>query len=320
MKKTLILAITIIMTAFLLISCTEADDGKVLVGLGQFGEHPSLDNCRLGFIEGMKEAGFVEGENVIYDYKNASFAGDSAVLIAKDFVTEECDLICAIATPMAQAAYNNAYESGIPVVFTAITDPVIANLVEGNVTGTSDMLPVEAQLQLIRAMMPEATKIGILYTTSEDNSISTLATYKALAGEYGFEIVEKGITVSADIPMAVEGLLTEVDCLSNLTDNTVVGSLGVIIDRANNAGVPVFGSEETQMQAGCIAGEGLDYFDLGKQTGAIAARILNGESASDIDYQIIEESYLYINSKAAQGLGIDIPAELEERAIFVNED
>ncbi len=323
MKKVLLALLVITLSLSLaLASCTKTEDGTnggktmYTVAIGQFGEHPSLDNIRIGFIEGLKDAGYVEGENLTIVYKNASFNTDTCGLISKDFISAKVDLICAIATPMAQAAYNNAYETGIPVVFSAITDPVGAALTDGEVTGTSDILPAEAQLKLIRALMPEAKNIGILYTTSEDNSLSSLELYKELAGKYGFTIVDKGITVSADIPLALEGILPEIDCITNLTDNTVVGSLNTILDRAGEAGIPVFGSEITQVQAGCVAGEGIDYTDLGKQTSAIAAKILSAEAkASEIDFEVIKNSYLYINEEALEALGLVLPEDLAERAI-----
>ena len=276
--------------------------------------HASLDNCREGFIAGLAEEGFVEGENLSIDYQDANFDGGTSNLIAEAFVSSKVDLICAIATPMAQAAYNAA-EGKIPVIFTAVTDPVLAGITEGNITGTSDMLPVEAQLKLIRALMPGAAKIGIMYTTSEVNSESAIAVYKELAGDYGFEIITTGISVPADIPLAIDGLLAKVDCISNLTDNTVVGSLPIILEAAKAKGIPVFGSEIEQVKIGCAAAEGLEYYELGKQTGKMAAKVLKGEAeASDIPYEIITESFLYINSTVMAELGLILPSDMAGRA------
>ncbi|MDD4466133.1 MAG: ABC transporter substrate-binding protein, partial [Dehalococcoidales bacterium] len=190
----------------------------------------------------------------------------------------------------------------------------------GNITGTSDMLPVDAQLKLIRALMLDASKIRILYTTSEVNSESAIAVYEELAPGYGFEIVKSGISVAADIPLAIDGLLSKVDCISNLTDNTVVGSLPIILEAANEKNIPVFGSEIEQVKIGCIAAEGLEYYELGKQTGKMAARVLKGEAtASEIPYEIIEESLLYINSDVMEEMGFTLPAGLSDRAIDVAE-
>ncbi|HHX63245.1 MAG TPA: ABC transporter substrate-binding protein [Epulopiscium sp.] len=293
-------------------------DQQFTIGIGQFGEHGSLDNCREGFIQGLAEQGLIEGENLTIISENAQFDTGIANQIAGNFVGKKVDLIAAIATPMAQSAFNAADGKDIPVVFTAVTDPEAAMLTEGNVTGTSDKLPVEAQLKLIRAMLPEAKKIGILFTTSEVNSESTIAQYKELSGSYGFEIVPMGISVAADIPLATDKLLSQVDCITNLTDNTVVGSLPVILNKANAKNIPVFGSEIEQVKLGSIASEGLEYIELGKQTGRMAATILKGEKTTDeIPYEIIEESMLYINSDVMDALGITLPEALKERAIDV---
>jgi putative ABC transport system substrate-binding protein len=280
LKRIFIAIIASLMVLALLPGCSPRSE--YVVGIGQFGPHASLDNCREGFIAGLAEEGIVEGENLTIDYQDANFDGGTSNLIASAFVSSKVDLICGIATPMAQAAYNAA-EGKIPVIFTAVTDPVMAGITEGNITGTSDMLPVEAQLKLIRALMPDATKIGIMYTTSEVNSESAIAVYEDLADDYGFDIITSGISVSADIPLAIDGLLAKVDCITNLTDNTVVGSLPIILEAANEKGIPVFGSEIEQVKIGCAAAEGLEYYELGKQTGKMAAKVLKGEAeASDM--------------------------------------
>ncbi|MDD3265337.1 MAG: ABC transporter substrate-binding protein, partial [Dehalococcoidales bacterium] len=308
----------VLISALIVSGCNSGSDDEYTIGLGQFGPHGSLDNCREGFLAGLAEEGIVEGENLTVDYQDANFDGGTTNLIAQSFVSKNVDLICAIATPMAQAAFNAAEGKDIPVIFTAVTDPVMAQINEGNITGTSDMLPVDAQLKLIRAIMPEATKIGILYTTSEVNSESAIAVYEELATGYGFEIVKSGISVAADIPLAIDGLLSKVDCISNLTDNTVVGSLPIILEAANAKNIPVFGSEIEQVKIGCAAAEGLEYYELGKQTGKMAARVLKGEAtASEIPYEIIEESFLYVNSDVMAEMGLALTSEMSGRAIDV---
>lgn len=320
MKKFMSLFIAATMALTALTGCgSSADNKSVTVGIAQFAEHGSLDNCVTGFKEGMAEAGFVEGENVEYDLQNAQSDMATGNQIAQTMASDKYDLICAVATPMAQAAYNAA-ENKIPVIYTAVTDPVAAQLANedgssvGNVTGTSDKLAVDAQLEMIRAFMPEAKTIGILYTTSETNSVSAIEEYKTLAPNYGFEIVAQGIAQQSDIPLAMADLVTKVDCMSNLTDNTVVAALPTVLDAANAAGIPVFGSEIEQVKKGCVATEGLDYIALGKQTGAMAAKVLNGEDITTIPYETITEYSLYINSQALSSLGINIPDELADKA------
>ena len=310
----IIIAIALILTA----AIAAAETYKI--GIGQFAQHGSLDNCYQGFIEGLAEAGIVEGENLKVDYQNAQADMGIAQQIAAQFAGSRVDMMVGIATPMAQACYNVASGS-IPTIFTAVTDPVAAGFVSadgaaaGEVTGTSDALPIKAQLETIRAMLPDAKKVGILYTTSEVNSISAIELYKQLAPEYGFEIVESGISTIADIPLALDALLSKVDCLTNLTDNTVVSALALMLDKANAAGKPVFGSEIEQVKLGCIAAEGLDYLALGRQTGLMAAKVLKGEvKASELPYEIITEPGLYVNAAVLEKFGVVLSADLAARA------
>lgn len=292
------------------------------VGIQQFAEHGSLDNCREGFIEGLAEEGIIEGENLTLDMKNAMADTATNAQIADGFVSDKVDMICAIATPSAQSAYNAAMDKEIPVIYTAVTDPVAAQLADkdgnpaGEITGTSDKLPVEEQLKMIRAMLPDAKKLGIMYTTSEANSVSAIEEYESLVEDYGFELIEKGITQTADVALAADDLLEQVDCITNLTDNTVVASLPTILEKANEKGIPVFGSEIEQVKLGCLAAEGIDYIALGKQTGKIAAQVLKGEKkASEIPYEIITEPGFYVNNKAAENLNVEVPKELGESAV-----
>lgn len=292
------------------------------IGISQFAEHGSLDNCREGFIQGLAEEGLVEGENLTIKVNNADADMATAGQIAEQFASGGVDLICAIATPSAQAAYNAAMEKGIPVIYTAVTNPIAAELATddkmpvGEVTGTSDELPVEAQLKMIREILPEAETIGILYTTSEANSEYSIGQYEELAGEYGFTIEKSGITNTSEIQLAAADLLGKVDCLTNLTDNTVVSALPTIIGMADEKNIPVFGSEIEQVKIGCLAAEGIEYIQLGVDTGKMAAKVLKGEAkASEMEYASITESSLYVNEAVAEKLGVAVPDEMKERAV-----
>lgn len=302
-------------------SGTAASDASYTIGIGQFAEHGSLDNCREGFLAGLASEGIEEGKNLTVLYENSQADGGTASQIATNFAGKDVDLMCGIATPMAQSLYSVAMKSDIPVIFTAVTDPVAAELANadgtpvGEITGTSDKLPVEAQLKMIREILPDAKTIGIMYTTSEVNSESAIAEYKELAPNYGFEIVESGISSSADIPLAADTILGKVDCMTNLTDNTVVASLPVILSKADAKNIPVFGSEIEQVKIGCLAAMGLDYIELGKQTGQMAARVLKGEAkASEINYETLREAAFYGNEKVAGNLGITLPESLTGNA------
>ena len=330
-KKTIAIMMTAAMVMAMAAGCgskeSSSSDGdnkeaSYKIGIQQFAEHGSLDNCREGFLEGLEEEGIKEGDNLKVEVKNAMADTATNAQIADSFVSDNMDLICAIATPSAQSAYNAAMDKDIPVVYTAVTDPIAAELADkdgnpvGDVTGTSDTLPVEEQLKMIREMMPDAKTIGILYTTSEANSVSAIATYESLVDKYGFTLETKGISQTSEIALATDDLLTKVDCITNLTDNTVVASLPTILEKANEKGIPVFGSEIEQVKIGCLAAEGIDYIQLGKQTGKIAAQILKGEKkASEIPYEIISEPGFYVNIKVAENLGIEVPSDLADSAV-----
>ena len=322
LKKLLCGALSLTMVLSLAACGGDAASGEVpVIGICQYGQHGSLDNCREGFLQGLEEAGLVEGTDYTIDYQNASFDDNMASQIAQAFSAEDAALMVGIATPAATACYAAAEDKDIPVVFTAITDPVGAKLDSGNITGTSDVLPVQGQLELIRAIQPEADTIGIVYTTSEANSVYSIGVYEELAADYGFTIEAIGVTAQSEVTQAVDTLISQgVDCLSNLTDNNVVGVLGSILEKTNEAGIPVYGSEIEQMELGCVAGAGLDYVQLGIQTGKMAAQILTGEATcEDLPYETIENYGLYVNSNALAAMGLTLPEDVAQNAEEVGE-
>ena len=327
-KKMVTVLLTAAMVTAMAAGCSKSSDSgsdkkeSYTIGIEQFAEHGSLDNCREGFLKGLEDEGIKEGDNLTVKYKNAAADMGTAKQISDSLVSDKVDLVCAIATPSAQSAYNAAMKADIPVIYTAVTDPVAAELADkdgkpvGEVTGTSDKLPVEEQLKMIREMLPDAKKIGIMYTTSEANSVSAIEEYKSLVKKYDFELVEKGITTTADVSLAADDLLSKVDCITNLTDNTVVASLPTILDKANEKKIPVFGSEIEQVKIGCLAAEGIDYIALGKQTGKMAAKVLKGEAkASEQNFETITEPGFYVNNKVAENLGITVPDDLANNAV-----
>lgn len=320
--KRLAKVMTGIMVLCLLAGCggTGEKADVLKIGITQISDHPSLDNCREGFIEGLASEGFVDGENIEIEFKSASDDMAANTQIAGAFAASGKDLVCGIATPSAQALYAACAEKGIPVIFNAVSDPVAAKLAKSEtepfagITGVSDSLPVSDQLELIRKVLPDAKTIGIIYSTAEANSVSTIEVYKAEAPNYGFEIEAVGIGSEAEVAQAADVLASKVDCISNMTDNTVVAALAVVLDKANTAGIPVFGSEEEQVKNGCIASAGLDYIELGKQAGVMAARVLSGESIDTIPYETLKESKITVNPDVAAKLGITIPEDVLEAA------
>ncbi len=314
LKKLFALASALLLSASLFTACATDTSAKTLkIGVIQFADHPSLENCYEGLLTGLKNKGFEVDKNLEVDYQVGQAKTDLTNQIVKNFVSRQYDLIVGIATPAAQAAYNAAADQQIPVVFTAVTDPITAQLqnedgsTKEGVTGTSDILPVQEQLDMIRAFLPDAQKIGILYTTSEANSASSVKLYEKLAPAMGFEIVAQGIAEAGDIPAASTALVAKVDVLTNLTDNTVVQNQQIILEKTNAAGIPYFGSEEEQVRVGLTAAAGLDYIALGITTGEMTAEILNGKAAQDVPVAYAEKAEPFINSEALEKLGITVP-------------
>lgn len=278
------------------------------VGVIQYGSHPSLDNCYAGVEEALKAAGITD-----IDRQDGNFDSATCDTIAKNMVAKNYDIIYAIATPAAVSAYAAAANTDIPVIFCAVSDPVAAGIVEdmaapgGNCTGTSDILDFSSQVELIQALQPDVKKIGVLYTTSEANSVSQLASLKAVAESKGIEIVEQGVQGAADVPQAAMTLAAKVDCINNFTDNNVVSNLTVLLEQANSAGIPVYGSEVEQVSNGCMASISIDYVALGKVTGEMGIRVLNGESAGTIAVGQISEGTPVVNTEVMERFNIALP-------------
>lgn len=332
MKKTAIakligaaMALTMALTGCASGNSTESGSGAsdggsvsedaVKVGVIQFAAHPSLDNCyegiRLGLVAEYGEDG------VSIDLQNG--AGDSATCdsIAASFVSKGYDIIYAIATPAALSAYSAASKSDIPVIFCAVSDPVAAGLTESfdagseNCNGTSDILDLDAQVDLIQAIQPEVKKIGVLYTTTEANSLSQLKTLKEICSERGIEVVEQGVSGAADIPQAATTLASQVDCINNFTDNNVVNNLSILLEKANAAGIPVYGSEIEQVKNGCIASISIDYVALGKVTAEMGAEVLKGTDPKTMAVGTISDGTPVINTDVMTKFGFEIPESFE---------
>lgn len=318
MKKTVKRVVCAVAAAVMVLGGAACGKKEIpVIGISQYGEHSSLDNCRNGFLKGLEDAGLKEGTDYTVDYQNAGFDDNICTQIGQNFSANNVALMCGIATNAATACFAAAEDKDIPVIFTAISDPVEAKLDKGNITGTSDKLPIEAQLDLIRKLQPDAKTIGILYTTSEPNSVSAIKEYQEKAGAYGFTIEAVGVTAQSEVTQATDTLISKkVDCFSNLTDNNVVGVLASVLEKTNEAGIPVYGSEIEQVVKGCVAAAGIDYYELGRQTGAMAAKVLKGEAkASEIPYETITEYGIYVNSGAISEMGIMVPEDVAEKAI-----
>ena len=318
MKKIIALLLAVIMM-FAFAGCSEnknKEDSVLKIGIIQYMSHPSLDNCYNGIISALENSGIEY--TVDYQTGSSSSADADCTNFAKNMVAANYDMIIAIATPAAKAAFAATDDTEIPVIFCAVSDPIAAGLVESMeapgyiCTGTSDVLDLEAQVAIIKAMQPDVKSIGILYTSSEDNSITNLKNFKSVCDKENIEVVATAVQGASDIPSAAEELASKVDCINNFTDNNVVNNLSVVLSAADKYGIPVYGSEEEQVVNGCLASVSIDYVALGKVTGEMAVEVLNGADASAMPVKTITEATPIINSSVLKKLGLSIPEGYSE--------
>ncbi len=319
MKKFIAILLTACLSLFVLVACGEnkTDADSYTVGVVQYISHPSLDNCYVG-IEQALTARFGDKVQITRQIGSDSSADSDCSTYASQFAAQNYDMIIAIATPAASSAFAAAEAKNIPVVFCAVSDPASVGLVESmekpgyNCSGTSDVLDMEAQVKLITSMQPDVKKIGVLYTSSEANSIAQLALLEAAAKSYGIEIVAQSIQSDSDIPTAAAALCSKVDCLNNFTDNKVVNNLSVVLEAANSANIPVYGSEIEQVKNGCLASVSIDYVALGGVTGDMAADALEGADLAAMAVKTISDATPVINTDVLTAFGMTMPAAYAE--------
>ncbi len=295
-----------------------AKAADVTVAVTAIVEHPALDAVRDGVKEALVEAGYKDGENLKFMYESAQGNPGTAAQIARQFVGEEPSVIVPISTPSAQAVVSATRD--IPVVFTAVSDPVGAQLVKDvakpgrNVTGLSDMSPVAEHIKLIQEISPNAKSIGFLYNTAETNSVSILAALKEEATKNGMTVIESVATKSAEVQGAARGLVGRADVFYIPTDNTIVSAFEAAVGVAEEAKIPLYAADTGSVDRGAVAALGFNYFDVGKQTGAIVARILKGEAPGDIPVTVAAGTDLVINKGAATRMGVTLPEAIVSRA------
>ncbi len=299
-------------------------DDNLQIGVIQIVEHPALDGARQGFIDILEENGYVEGENVTYDIQIAQGDMSTANTIAQKFDSQKLDLVLAIATPTAQAVANVIDDT--PILITAVTDPVDAGLVETaekpntNVTGTSDMQQMDKQFDLIRKFAPDAKNIGVVYNAGEANSVLQVNMAKEIADELGMTLIEASADTSANVLQAAQSLAGRVDAIYVPTDNTVVSAIESVIIVAEDNDIPLIVGEEGGVRAGALATVGIDYYELGRQTGRMALKIIKGEAqAETMPVETQKDTRLIINANAAEAMGVEIPAELRDTAFEIIE-
>ncbi|WP_169391860.1 MULTISPECIES: ABC transporter substrate-binding protein [Psychrobacter] len=281
-------------------------------------EHPALDDVRRGVIEELAEAGFKEGENLKVNFQSAQGNTATAGQIAKQFVADNPDVIVAIATPSAQSVA--AATSSIPLVFSAVTDPVEAKLVpklDGsgtNVTGASDALPYEPQIELMRQIIPNLKNVGYVYSPGEVNSTIILKNLKQKLTPLGINVHEAPAQRSNDIAMAARSLEGKVDMIYTSTDNNVVSAYESLFQIAKESKIPLVASDTSSVERGAVAALGVNYYDLGRETGKIVTKILNGEKAGAIPVYTPQKLDLYVSPKNAQAEGITLSQSIIDNA------
>ncbi|AEL09947.1 ABC transporter substrate-binding protein [Streptococcus pseudopneumoniae] len=308
-----LLVVGILLTSLISLHQLKADKKKDVfrIGISQFITHQSLDATREGFVDELAKQGYVEGKNIEIDLQNAQGEQRNLKTISQQ-LAESSDVVLAIATPSAQSLANTTQTT--PVIFSAVTDPVSAKLVEsrehpgGNVTGTSDQSSdaISTQINLINKVLPKAKTIGILYTQSEPNSVVQKDEAKRLLEEKGFTVVEKTILDSNNVKAAAESLMAEVDMVFVPTDNIISSTMETVKQVSIKHKVPVFGGSTEMIAVGGLYNYGTNYEELGRQTARMLVRVLKGEKPENIAVELPEKLELHTNQEMADALGIDI--------------
>lgn len=325
--KQIIISLCLVMVLLLpLMSGCQGEEVEK-IGISQIVTHPALDATREGIIQGLADKGYVDGENIIIDYQNSE--GDMSLVasIAQQFVTDKVDLIISIATPNTQAAINAAKGTGIPVVFTAVTDPVGSEMVSNweshpdeNVTGVSDMIVVSDDVDLIVDILPGVKKLGTLYNAGESNSVFLVEKLNEACDAIGIEVVEKTVSTSADVLTAAQSLVGQADAIWVGTDNTVVTAFEALVGVCEDNDIPLFAADEDSIVRGAIAAYSFDYYDIGYQTGEMVAKILAGTPASEIPVEKGKIISLSVNTAAAERMGVTLPQAIIDKAKTVYEE
>lgn len=334
-RKFLALAAAAVTALSVLASCGVKEDSskeaksgssekKYKIGIVQIMEHTSLNTIRDAVIDRLAELGYVDGENCIIDAQQANNESTTVQQILDQFKADGDDIIIAITTPCAQLAAP--YSEEIPVVFSAVTDPVGAGLCDSldstgsNITGTSDALAISKILDFALEMKPEIKTLGYLYNTGEDNSVSCLKEVKAYCEEKGITVVEGAVTNTSEVQEAAQTLASQCDAVFSPNDNTIAGAMGTVAEVMNDAKIPMFVGADSMVMDGGLGTVGIEYSDLGKETAEMAAQILSGEKkASEIPVKVFNEDLsTYINKTTADTIGITIPDDIAngEKTVF----
>ncbi|MEI0557352.1 ABC transporter substrate-binding protein [Brachyspira intermedia] len=312
-----------IITSMIFISCSSGDsnsnaasgDKVFKIGILQLIEHDALDASYRGFVDGLKEAGYEDGKNIIIDYQNAQGEQANCVTIGQKFVNDKSDLILAIATPAAQAVANMTKD--IPILVTAVTDPAAAKLVAdnnapgGNVSGTSDLTPVEAQIELLNEITPNLKTVGLLYCSSEQNSVFQMDIAKKKLDSMGIKYIDATVTSANEIQQVVQSVVGKVEAIYTPTDNMIAAGMATVALVAEPAKLPVVCGEGGMTMLGGTATYAISYYELGKLTATQAVAILKGEKKpATMPIETLKTFDLVVNTNMVNSIGITIPESL----------
>jgi putative ABC transport system substrate-binding protein len=317
MMKRIGVGMSMLMVVGLLAGCVKAEatgDAAVKpieIGITQIVEHPSLDEIRQGIIDQLEVEGYRDGQEIHIDFQNAQGAIENTQMIAQEFQSQKKDVIVAITTPSAQAMKNVI--EGIPVVFSAVTDPEGAGLIGPGMTGVSNLTPIESQFDLFKTLLPEVKTIGMVYNTAEANSVFLMERAKKKAEELGYKMEVAVITSTNEVGLALDQLLPKVDMLYSVQDNMVASAFPVVVQKANEAGVPIIGTVQAFVDQGAVAMDNASDYEVGLQTGKMLARILEGANVDDLPFETTQNTAFTVNEEALAFFGITLPEELEGR-------
>lgn len=302
-------------------SVSPASAADVRVAVTAIVDHPALDAARKGVTDELADAGYVVGKNLKLEYQSAQGNTATAAQIARKFAGDRPDVIVAVSTPSAQTSLAATRE--IPIVFSAVTDPVASKLVKsweatgGNVTGVSDMPALEKHLAVLKKLVPSAKRIGVVYSPGEANSVAAIADLKRLAGQSGMTVVEAAAPRTVDVGSAAQSLIGKVDVFYEPTDNNVTSAFESLSKVADQGKVPLISADTSVATRGATIGVGTNYYDLGRQTGKLVVRILKGEAPGKIASQVSTTLEIYVSKGAAQRQGAVLSEELLKSATKV---
>lgn len=319
-----VMIMTVVLTGCGSDSSDSGDKETFKVGLVQLVEHTSLDQIRESIIKQLEDDGYVDGKNIEIDYQNAQNEQSNLKTICQGFVADKVDVIVAITTPAAQVAMGETKD--IPIIFSAVTDPVAAGIVEdmdnpgGNITGTSDAVKVDQIMELASEITPGYKTVGALYNSSETNSVATVKQLKEYAKENDIKVVESAITNSNEIQTAAQSLAKKCDIVFSPTDNTVASSIATANDVFIKNKIPFYVAADSMVKDGALATSGVDYEYLGQETAKMVVEVFNGSDTASMPVETMDKTSVFINSETAEAMGLDIPESVMKKATDLSKE